>query len=46
MCQNAKFENGGSTIQIGILHALLNIWSIYLLFKVHDKSGYFQMQKD
>ena len=26
LCQNANFENGGITIQIGILHVLLNIF--------------------
>ena len=45
LCQNANFENGGTTIQIGILHVLLNILSITLLSKVHDTSGYFEMQK-
>ena len=44
-CQNANFENGGTTIQINILHALLNILSNSLLFRVHDTSGYFEMQK-
>ena len=42
---NASFENGGTTIQIGILHVLLNILSISLLNKVHDTSGYFEVQK-
>ena len=46
MCQNTNFENGGTTIQIGILHVLLGILSISLLSKVHDTSGYFEMQKD
>ena len=41
-----NFENGGTTIQIGILHVLINILSISLLSRVHDKSGYFEMQKD
>ena len=27
--QNAIFENGGTTIQIGILHVLLNIVNIF-----------------
>ena len=35
-----NFENGGTTIQIGILHVLLNILSISLLSKVHETSGY------
>ena len=45
LCQNANFENGGTTIQIGILHVLLNILSISLLSRVHDTAGYFKMQK-
>ena len=45
LCQNANFENGGTSIQIGILHVLLNILSITLLPRVHDMSGYFEMQK-
>ena len=39
-----NFENGGTAIQIGILHVLINILSISLLFRVHDTSGYFKMQ--
>ena len=31
MCQNANFKNGGTTIQIGILHMLFNLLSISLL---------------
>ena len=46
LCQNANFENGGTTIQIGILHELLNILSIFLLSMVHDTSGYFEIQKE
>ena len=46
LCQNANFENGGTIIQIGNLHALLNILSISLLSTVHNTSGYFEMQKD
>ena len=45
LCQNANFENGGTTIQFGILHVLFNLLSISLLSKVHDTSGYFEMQK-
>ena len=41
LCQNANFENGGITVQIGILHVLFNILSISLLSRVHDSSGYF-----
>ena len=46
LCQNANYENGGTTIQIGILHVLLNILSISLLSRVHDTSCYFEKQKD
>ena len=46
LCQNANFENGGITAQNGILCVLLNILSICLLSRVHDTSGYFEMQKD
>ena len=46
LCQNANFENGGTTIQIGILHVLLNILSISSLPKVQETSDYFEMQKD
>ena len=46
LCQNANFENGSVTIQICILHVLLNILSIYLLSRVHDTSGYYKMQKE
>ena len=46
LCQNASFENGGTTIQIGILHVLINILSISLLSRVHDTSGYFEMQNE
>ena len=46
LCQNANFENGGITIQIGILHELLNILSISILSGVQDTSGYFEMQKE
>ena len=45
LCQNANFEKGGTTIQIDILHVLLNFLSISLLFFVDDTSGYFEMQK-
>ena len=46
LCQNANFENGGTTIKIGILHVLINISSISLLSSVHDTPGYFEMQKE
>ena len=45
LCQNANFTNGGTTIQINILHVLLNILLISLLSRVHDMSGYYEMQK-
>ena len=45
LCQNTNFENGGTTTQIGTLRVLLNILSISLLSRVHDTSGYFEMQK-
>ena len=45
LCQNANFENGGSTAQISILHELLNSLSISLLSWVYDTSGYFEVQK-
>ena len=45
LCQNANFENGGTTIQVGMLHVQLNIVSIALLSRVHDTSGYFEMLK-
>ena len=44
--QNANFENGGTAIQIGILHVLINVMSIFLLSMVHEASCYFEMQKD
>ena len=44
-CQNANFKNGGTTIQMGILHVLLNMLSISLLSRVHDTSGYFEVKK-
>ena len=46
LCQNAKFENGSTTIQIGILRVLFNILSIASLPRVLDTSGYFEMQKE
>ena len=44
LCQNVNFENGDTTIQIGILHVLINILSISLLSRIHNMSGYFEMQ--
>ena len=46
LCQNANFENGGTTIQVSILHVLLNILSISSLPMVYDKSVNFKMQKE
>ena len=43
-CQNANFENGGTTIQVSILHVLLNILSISSLPRVHDTSVNFEIQ--
>ena len=45
LCQNANFENGDTTIQIGILHVMLNILFIFLLTRVHDTLYYFDMEK-
>ena len=36
LCQNANFKNGGTTIQMGILHVLLNMLPISLLSRVHE----------
>ena len=41
-----EFRKWGTTIQIGIMHVLLNILSISLLSWVHDTSVYFEMQKE
>ena len=43
LCQNANFENGGTTIQVSILHVLLNILSISSLPRTHDTSVNFEM---
>ena len=43
--QNANLKNGGSTIQMGILHVLLNMLSISLLSRVHDTCGYLRCKK-
>ena len=43
--KNANFENGGTTTQIGILHVLLNMFSMSLLSRLQDTSGYFEMQQ-
>ena len=45
LCQNANFENGGTTIQVNILHVLWNILSISSLPSVHDMSVNWEMQK-
>ena len=44
--QNVNFENGGTAIQISILHELLNILSISSLPRVHDTSVNFQTQNE
>ena len=41
-----EFENGGTTIQVSILHVLLNILSISSLPRVHDTSVNLEMQKE
>ena len=46
LCQNANFENGGTTIQVSILHVLLNILSISSLPRVHGTSVNFEIQKE
>ena len=46
LSQNANVENGGTAIQISILHVLINILSMSLLSRIHDMSGYFDMPKD
>ena len=46
LCQNANFDNGSTTIQIRVLHVLLNILSISLLSMAHGAFCYFKMQKD
>ena len=38
LCQSANFENGGTTVQVSILHIMLNILSISSLPRVHDIS--------
>ena len=44
MLDFVNFENWGTNIQRGILHAMLNILSISLLLRVNDMSVYFWMQ--
>ena len=44
--QKANFENGGTTIQVSILHVLLIILSIFSQPRVHDTYIQFEMQKD
>ena len=39
LLQNADFENMGTTIQVSILHVMLNILSISSLPRVHDTSS-------
>ena len=44
LCQHANFKNWGTTFQMGILHELLNVVPIASLSRIHDTSGYFEMQ--
>ena len=46
LCQNKNFENGGTPIQVSILHVLLNILSISSKTKEHDRSVNFGMQNE
>ena len=46
LCQNANFENGGTTIQVSILHVLLDILSISSLPRVYDTCVNFDMQNE
>ena len=46
LCQNANFENGGTTIQASILHVLFNILSMYSLPSTDEKSVNLEMLKD
>ena len=46
LCQNANFENGGTTIQVSIPHVLLNILSISSLSRIHGTYVNFEMQKE
>ena len=45
LCQNVNFENGDTTIQVSILHVMLNMLSISLLPRVHDTSVNFEALK-
>ena len=45
LCQNANFKNGGTTIQMGTLHELLNMLSLSLMSRVHATPGYLEVQK-
>ena len=45
LCQNANSENGGTTIQVSIMHVLFNIVSISSLPRVHDTSVNFDAKK-
>ena len=46
VCQNANFENGGTTIQVSIMHVLLNILSMSSLPREQDTSVNFEMLKE
>ena len=46
LCQNANFENRGTTIQVCILQVLLNIFSLSSLPRMHDTSVNFKIQEE
>ena len=46
LSENVNFENGGTGIQMGILHERLNILSISLLGTRNIRSIYFVIQKE
>ena len=46
LSQYANFNNGSTTVQMGVQHTLLNILSISLLFIVNDTSAYSEMPKE
>ena len=46
LCQNVNFENGGTIIQVRILHVLLNILSMSSMTRAHNTSVNFEMQEE
>ena len=46
LCQNANFENWGTTIEVSILQVLLNILSLSSLPRIHDTSVNVKMQEE